>query len=148
MVISYMNRKAMIPLHRETTEVLAQEQARELNEQGCFSIEVGHYDRAIVLLTEALNTIETMRVPCSRHRITSCGLDMCMEYTQNYNNLVNYGVRSLTSTLGVEKAPVDPIYGEDATTATSNGFIYKQPFRIPYQAITEGRSLGHTCHCL
>jgi hypothetical protein len=134
----------MIPLHREADDMLAQEQARELNEQGCFSIEVGHYDRAIVLLTEALNTIETMRLPCSRHRFTSsCGLDVCMEYTQSYNNLVNHGVRTATSS-SAEKSTIDAKHVDDVPAATNNGFIYKQPFRIPQQAISEGRSLGQT----
>jgi len=141
----------MSPRQRQTTESLVQEKARELNEQGCFSIEVGHYDRAIVLLTEALNTVETMRFPPSRHdagqRYASCGLDVCMEYTQNYNNLVNHGTRALNSTVAIEKASIELAQcggGDDVSSSASGGFVYKQPFRIPYHAISEGRLLGQT----
>ena len=95
----------MNPLDRETVEILTQqERARELNEQGCFAIEVGYYDRAIALLTEALNAVETMKSrSCSRHLSITCGLDVCLEYTQNYSNLVNYGVQNLTSPSSTEK---------------------------------------------
>ena len=137
----------MNPLDRETVEILTQqERARELNEQGCFAIEVGYYDRAIALLTEALNAVETMKSrSCSRHLSITCGLDVCLEYTQNYSNLVNYGVQNLTSPSSTEKTnPFHVARSEDATMSTSSGFIYKQPFRIPYHAVAEGFCLGQT----
>lgn len=141
---------------------LQERQARELNEQGCFSIEVGQYDQAIRFLTEALNTIENAPNavhPQHRDRSKLCGLDLCMSYTQGYNNLINYGGSiSHQQNAALRKTPqhhhseigqgvqchLDHEESDTCNKGATSGYIYQDPIRIPYQALAEGRCLGVT----
>lgn len=118
--------------------------SRELNEQGCFSMEVRHYDRAIRMFTEALDIVERYQVNTVSSSLVlpqsssarpgqSYPLHYCLEYTRGYDHLINNGM---------QESDDNCYMNSDVVGSSDDVFLYRQPIRIPYEAITNGNNLG------
>lgn len=118
----------MSPLYQYEQNYEAQVRAQELNEHSVFCIEIGHYDRAIESLIRALQVAETTtldsRFSC---RCGSCNLDACMRCSHDYSKVVSDGIATKFST---------------PPSGTGEGFVYRQPIRIPPEAVHGGHIMG------
>ncbi len=122
----------MLSLYQCEFTLDAQIRAQELNEHGVFCIEVGQYERAITALIEALQVAESTnldpRLACCCH---ACSLESCMKYSQVHSSAVtNDGTKSKKSRITYCSAP--------------DGYVYRQPIRIPPEAVHGRHTMGMT----
>ena len=126
----------MLPLYKCEQNYEAQIRAQELNEHSAFCIEIAHYNRAIDALIEALQVTECTTLDVNYScRCGSCNLDACMQYSQDYFKVVDDG--GMQTKLCGSLSPV-------GSSSQSEGFIYRQPIRIPPEAVKGGHIMGMT----